>query len=308
MVLTCAVGADVEARFTTLVRTKDLPASARPFFMEPAKASDLWKRFPDNAILRIAARLDGSAAAAAFVDLAPLEARQTIYKSFQPLAALVGMDLERDIAPNVGPDWGLCILPAAVASNMPMGMAALAVRPGKKDIAIDHALYRGVEFLAGLALFDYNRRHPEEPIRLQTLRQDNVEIKYLKNDKLFPAGFQPAWALKDGYLLLMTSPDAVARFGTAAPASVKLAAPIRAAAGGSAPFLRLSCKQLAKALRDQRSVVVSHVAAQNGIAEAAAGLGFDDVLAVIDIFDNVEITRSSGAGQTSVLLRVTPVK
>ena len=218
------------------------------------------------------------------------------------------MDLERDIAPNVGPDWGLCILPAVTSSNVPMAMAALAVRPGKKDIAIDHALYRGVEFLAGLALFDYNRRHPEEPIRLQTLRQDNVEIKYLKNDKLFPAGFQPAWALKDGYLLLTTSPDAVAQFRSAAPASVKLAAPIRSMTIGSAPFLRLSCKQLAKALRDQRSVVVSHAAAQNGISATAAGRAFDDVLAVLDIFDNVVITRSSGAGQTSVLLRIAPAK
>ena len=41
---------------------------------------------------------------------------------------------------------------------------------------------------------------------------DKVEIKYLANDKAYPPGLQPAFALKGGYLVLASSPEAIRRF------------------------------------------------------------------------------------------------
>ncbi|HEV3024343.1 MAG TPA: hypothetical protein VGX76_17830, partial [Pirellulales bacterium] len=239
VVVSCTVQEKIEIKLTLLARADDLPAGARAAFVEPARPSDLWQRFPDNAILGMAGKIDGRDVADAFTELAPPEARQSLLKNLQPLAALAGLDLARDIAPNVGPDWGFCILPAADPNKMPQAIAALAVRPGAKDIAVDQALLRGVNLVTGIALFDYNRRHQDDPIRFNTLRQQNVEINYLTNDKVLPPGFQPAWALKDGYLLLTTTPEAVARFRAAAAATV----------GAEAPLLRISSTELAKLLR-----------------------------------------------------------
>jgi hypothetical protein len=178
-------------------------------------------------------------------------------------------------------------------------MAALAVRPGPKDLAIDQALYRGVHVLASVALFDYNRRHPDDPIRTQTLKQDNVEIKYLSNDNLFPPGFQPACALKDGYLLLATIPDAIARFRPAA-------AP--APASGEIPLLRISPKGLAKVLREHRESVIDQIAANNQMSKMAAALKLDNALAALDLVERIEIARSGGSGQASFVLRISPAK
>jgi hypothetical protein len=163
---------------------------------------------------------------------------------------------------------------------------------------VDQALLRGVHFVAGLALFDYNRRHPDDPIRVSTLRQQNVDVNYLSNDKLLPPGFQPAWALKDGYLLLTTTPEAIARFRPAAEAP----------ASTEAPLMRLSSVELAKLLRAHRQAVLDHIAAKNDIPKQAAAQGLDITLSLLDLIERMEIVRSGGSGQASLILRIYPSK
>jgi hypothetical protein len=162
-------------------------------------------------------------------------------------------------------------------------------------------MYRGVDFLAGLSMFDYNRRHKSDPILLRVRRQDKVEIKYLTNAKAFPPGVQPAWALKDGYLLLATTPEAILRFQSGA-------AKIDQAPAAEAPLLRISSKDLAKVFRDHRDFFAGKIGAANQIQDADAAKGLDEVVSVLNLFDRIELTRSSGAGQTSLVLRLSPAK
>jgi hypothetical protein len=298
VVISCAAQDKIEVKLTLLARVEDLPAGTRAAFVEPARPSELWRRFPDNAIFSMAGKIDGRELADAFMELAPPEARQGIKNSLQPLAALAGLDLARDLAPNIGPDWGFCISPATEPMKVPQAIAALAVRPEPKDSPVDQALLRGVHFVAGLALFDYNRRHPDDPIRLSKLRQQDVEVHYLSNDKVLPPGFQPAWALKDGYLLLTTTPEAVARFRAAGAA----------AASTEAPLMRLSSIELAKLLRAHRQAVTDHIAAKNDIPKQAAAQGLDAALSLLDLVERVEIARSGGSGQFSLILRIYPTK
>ncbi len=297
IIVSCSAQDNLEVKLTILAREQDLPASARPFFMEPARPAELWQRFPDDAILSIAGAVEGSALADAFGDLAPPEVRKTFQKTVQPLIALAGIDLATDIAPNIGPAWGMCVLPGTAANALPQAIAAIGIRPGTKDVGVDQAIYRGAYFLAGLALFEYNRQHADNPIAMRTLRQGPVEVKYLANDKLLPPGFQPACALKDGYLLLATSPDAIARFGTttATPAP-----------GPEVPFLRLSAVELAKTLRQYRQPLIDHIAANDRVPNTVAARDFDNFLAILDLLARVEVTRASGAGQSSFVLRVVP--
>jgi hypothetical protein len=286
-----------EFKVSLLAREKDLPAPVSGLFTEAPRPSALWRHFPDNAIVRMVAPLEGKALAEALVDMAPSDTRLAFQRIVQPVAALAGIDLARDFASHVGPDFGLCILPATDGKGCPQVIAALAFHSSAKDAGTDRAFYRAVPFLAGLALVDYNRRNPDDPIRLETTKRQDVEITYLANDKLFTAGFQPACALKDGYLLLMTSPETVTQFAkTTAPATD----------GSVRPLLCISAKELAKVLRQHRQRVVNQIAASNQIAEADAAQRLDNTLSVLDLVDRVEINQQSGAGQFSLVLRVSP--
>jgi hypothetical protein len=174
---------------------------------------------------------------------------------------------------------------------MPQVIAALAVRPGKKQV--DTALLRGIQFLAGLFLFEYNSRHPDDPIRL---RQDG-DTKYLLSDKLFPPGWQPACTLKDGYLLIASSPDGIRQFR---PGQRNVET------GSETPLLRVAAAPLSKTLRLNRQAILDHLAAKNKIPVAGAARDFDNALSVLDLLDRVEIVHAGGAGQASFSLRILP--
>jgi hypothetical protein len=301
LVLSVAAEDKLEFKLSVLARTKDLKDSARQFFMESAQPSDLWSRFPDNAIFSMAGRMQGGELAEA-LDFLPAEVRKLVDKILPPIAAMAGLDLAKDIAPHVGPDWGLCVLPATDPKKLPQVIAAVAVQPGPNDSAVDSALYHAVHSYVGLSLLNYNRKHQDDPIRLLTLKQEKVEVTYLANNTFFPPGFQPACALKDGYLLLTTTPEAVARFRTGTgPAGPK-------AEITEAPLLRISSTELAKALREHRQVAIEQLAATSQISRLDATQGVDETLSMLGLFDRIEITRSSGSGQANVVLRFTPAK
>ena len=58
VVVSCDVGAHLEARLTLLTRTADLPPAARKWLEQPPQASALWSYFPPNAVLSIAGRTE----------------------------------------------------------------------------------------------------------------------------------------------------------------------------------------------------------------------------------------------------------
>jgi Protein of unknown function (DUF3352) len=297
IVVTFAAQDSLELKLTVLARDNDKPASARPWFTEPPQTSEIWKRFPDNAIFSMAGRVDVATLADSILSLSPPDVRQQMQKFLQPLTTMAGLDLNKDVAPYIGPDWGLCLMPAADPQKMPMALAALAVQPGKKTFGVDQALYQGIQFLAGFSLLDFNRRHPNDPMALRTLQQDKVEVKYLAHATAFPSGVQPALALKDGYLLLATNPEAILKFRETTPPRIK---------AGEVPLVRISSKELAKVLREHHSAFVEHMAAQNTISKVAAAQELDKAVSMLDLLGPIEITHTGSPGQMSVILRIHP--
>lgn len=287
---------NIEFKVSVMAREKDLQGAARDFFLEPARASAVWSRFPDDALVTVAGHTDFATVAESAAAFLSPEARKLVQRVLQPIAILGGLDLRKDVVPNVGPDWGFCLMPAKDSKSLPQLLAAIAVRSGVDDA--DQGLYRGVHGFASLAMFDYNRRHEDDPIRLRTQRQGDVEVKYLANDNVFPTGFQPACALKDGYLLLATSPGAVGRFRAGAGAAVTRA---------EAPLVRVSARELAKVVRDHRQLAVDQIAARNQLAPKDAAQTLDDALSVLDLFERMEIARSGGSSQSNFVLRLSPL-
>src|SRR5262249_11176581 len=117
-------------------------------------------------------------------------------------------DLVKDLLPNIGPDWGVCVLPAKNPHHLPHALGALAVKPGQNGPRIDQSLFEGLQRLVGLGVLKYNQNHPGA-IRLHTVKQDTTAVLYLTGEKSFPPGMEPACALKDGYLLFASSAETI---------------------------------------------------------------------------------------------------
>ena len=133
---------------------------------------------------------------------------------------------------------------------------ALRLSPGPKDTALDKQTYSALQAFARLAVVPYNQQHTPR-IVVKTLNQAGVEVTYLANAKAFPPGVQPAFALKEGYLVLASSPAAVARFGKPRPRA-------------DAPLLRLSLRELGRQLEANRPYLTRALAERQNLTPAAA--------------------------------------
>lgn len=268
MVLSLVAGETVDVQLTLLGRSRDLPAAAQRVLREGMSPSDLWQRFPTPAMVRLAGRVDALALTEVVGEFAPPLVRQKAADAFQrALGAAFGLDPFKDILPQLGPDWGLCIAPAQ-GKDFPHALLALAVRPGNPDAPVDQTIVKAIHFFAGIALFEYNRTHPD-PIRVKTVKQDNVEIKYLENDKVFPSGCQPALALKDGYLLLASSPEAIRQFRPRPPVETD-----------AVNLLDVSLGETARWLRGRREKVIPFLAEKNQVTPQQAAQNLEGFLAL----------------------------
>ena len=238
--VTLTIEDDAQIKISLQANPDQLPKWAKSAFTQTAPASSLWQRFPDQSIVTIAAQLDFAGIVDGFKSLLPEPDRKAFSAAIQNnLQAILKLDLFADILPNLGPDWGVCVLPAKNSQQLPLVMAAVAVRPGTKKPAVDQKLFEAVHSFTGLAMLDYNSKHPDAIIRLETMMQGKIEVKYLSSAAAFPPGVQPACALKDGYLIFASATEAIAQFNApdVRPGSLK-----------ETPLLRLSTRELAKLL------------------------------------------------------------
>jgi hypothetical protein len=299
--ITLVADTKLELRLALQGRAADMPPWAEPLFTETPPPSVLWQRFPEPSILTVAGRTDFAGLVKGVLDTLPPAERAKLAEGLQGgLKLITRLDLMRDVLPSLGPDWGLCILPAADGSKLPQVITALAAKHGNGGETaepVDEALFKGVQLLAGLAVLDHNRKNPEAPINIESIQQGATSVKFLSQPRLFPAGFRPAWALKDGFLVFATSPEAIARFGPRAGA---------AASKSETPLLHLSPPELAQLLRLRRSQVVQDIRHKHQLSADDAERRLDQLLALLDLFDAVSLTQRSEPGQATWSLRVLP--
>src|SRR5262249_33303497 len=159
------------------------------------------------------------------------------------VGAALDKDVRKDLLPNLGPDFGLCVMAPENAEKgwIPQAVFALKVRPGDKPPFVDQAGLSSITSLAQLVVIDHNGKNTDGMV-LTTEVRDKEEIKCLVNPKRFPPGLSPAFTLRDGYLLLATTPDALRSFG----------APRRAEEVSEMPLLRVSLKELRRYIDSHR--------------------------------------------------------
>jgi hypothetical protein len=290
--LTLALEKDVRLTLTLRARTEDLPPAAKRLLAEAACPSEVWDRFPPDALFAVAGRIDPVALLETLGDFQTKEARDALSGALErAFGATSSKDFVREVLPALGPDWGLCLIAPAAAEKgpLPHGLLAVRLRPDK---GADEAVLSAVDFYARFAALSF--RNQGKAVAPRSLRQDRTEVRYLAGEGAFPPGVQPAYALKDGYLVFASSPEAVRRFGPASSSK----------SSGEVPLLRLSARGLREYLAERREALVPLAAEKHGLSKEEAGRRLDGLVAGLRLLDRVEISQSSEAGRLSLTLRL----
>lgn len=294
----CTLGTDtIELRLGGLTRSELLPPVARQILAEGDKVTDLWGRFPPQTLLTVAGRFspgrwddffDGVLTKGAGPAARDLAARN------------VGGGL-----PQLGPDWGVCVtLPPAGEKNwLPRVLAA--VRAPAPERSGEASLLPAANGAVAFLVLVYNSSHNDQ-IEVRTVNQGDVEVRYLVNEKAFPPGLRPAYALKGGYLVAASSPEAMELFG-AVPSTAEMQTP-EAPPGGHAaaetPILRLSFDQLERYLRERRGEIVAFIADQTGLPKSEVAEKLTHLAEHLALFHGVEVTHRADPESFALTLRI----
>ena len=131
-------------------------------------------------------------------------------------------------------------------------------------------------------------------ISLRSRILDGTEIKYLANDKEFPPGLQPAFACRGGYLVLGSTPAAIARFAARTPNQ----------GAANCPFLQILIPPLLAYLRERQETLAAYHAAHDGLNKAEALGGLERLTAFLELLDRVDIDSHSIPNGLAWSLRV----
>jgi hypothetical protein len=291
---------DLELKLSFRIREERLPAAARKLVERGSQPSELWQRFPEHALLTVAGRFDPNAWDEFVTSLLNEGERQALHKAVDRGAgAALGKDVGRDVLPFLGPDWGFCIAPAPVAEKawFPRMTWALRVRQGDQQPSVDRVLLNGLNTLATLAVFAYNTSH-DDRLALRVTFDGPVEVRHLIGEKAFPPGLQPAFAYKDGYLLVASSPQAIRSFGANGPPH-----PVGASAR-EIPLLRLSFAALGQFLKDRQAALTPYLAEKSRLAPGEVARKIQNLIDGIALFDRLDLAHYSAHNQHSVVLRI----
>ncbi|HEV3203648.1 MAG TPA: hypothetical protein VGY77_04665 [Gemmataceae bacterium] len=294
---------DLELGMVIQAGTDRVPGPMRKMFIKDLQASELWRYFPENALLAVAGRVDSLALTEFVSGFIPEEGRKAIRETVDRAAGAAFDKDVVDILPYIGPDWGLCILAPAPAETtvFPHLIAALRILPGEKNNPMDQIALNALNAFSLVAVFSYNSNHQDQ-LSLKTLDRDNVKIKYFTNEKLFPPGIQPAYAWKDGFLIVASSPSAIQSFH-ASPSTTETAG-----SPSEIPVLRLSVREWRRFLKVHSDGLASFIAEKDQITKEDAVRRLKDLITGFELLDRVEIGQRSSPDQFTMVLRLRPAK
>lgn len=289
-----------DLRLTLAVKPDATLPGGRRLFATPPRASDLWARFGEHTLLALAGQVDAAGLSNFVGDFLTADVRKAVRDSANVrVGAVLDQDLSRDVLPALGPDWGFAVFaPPADKGWFPQMLWALRVRPGRGKQPVEQSLLGALDSLARAAVLGFNLEHADAPMRLHVVEQDRVKIKYLANDKLFPPGFQPAFAYKDGYLVLASSPDAIRRLG---PARTP------AAPGEAVPLIRASLRGWRDYLKERRRELAEYLVREKQIPHEEADRRLGNLIDGLELLEGFDLSeRWVRPGQLTLGLRLRP--
>ena len=295
------VGADAELGVSLQFDPAKVPAGAKGWLVGDRTPSALWAAVPDDALFAVAGRVKATDILDFLTSIAPADDKKGVRETIeQTLGPIVGKDKLPLVLDALGPDWALWVAPPAKGTKdaVPVLVAALKVQTdGPKGVEASKALVQALEYGFQTGRIAYNATHKDQ-LELREEKDGDAVIKSLTGDA-FPAGVRPCFALKGGYLVVSTSPDAIKEFkaptGTPKP-------------GGEVPLARFNAT-LARDYLLSHGPALAKVLSAAGAGEAKELAQQLDALAlVLEPVGKVELLARGDASGLKVMLRVKTVK
>jgi hypothetical protein len=207
----------IEVGVSLRFQPEKLPADVQKFLASFREASTAEELIPKNALFGFAAHARATDLIELIAALAPIEAgkkgvREWIEQTLSPTVG--GRDTLKLVLDSLGPNWAVWAEPPVKDSPVPVFVAAIEISgEGEKRAKAEKSLVQAIDAGFLLARIAYNSIHTDQ-IALEEERdpKTGAVIKSLVNEKGFPPGFRPSFAIQKGYLVLATSPDVIKRF------------------------------------------------------------------------------------------------
>jgi hypothetical protein len=296
-----ALGGEIEISLAVKGKVDQLPASIGKLAKSMAKRSDLWAAFPEDALFAAAGRVDAAALYEAWGELMPKASKEAADAELQrTFGSMLGKDFVKEVLPALGPDVGLYVTapPGGGKEWAPRALAAVRVARGGEDDPTDEAVFSGVESWAQLYVLAHNKQNPERTLSLKTTRIKKSKARYLDGEGVFPAGVQPAFALRGGYLVLATSLAELRRFDPPSPSRTS----------GPVPLARSSVKAVRAYLKERRDPLAEALAARLKTSKEKAAERIDEWRANLELIDRVELRQQTDGDRLTLTLALRPAK
>jgi hypothetical protein len=258
-----------------------------------ARPDALARRIPNTAIATAAVSIDVPAAYDVLFDLVPSGDRPRIETVLEAVRGfLLGRELRKEILPRVGPAVIAYVeAPASEATRLPIvGVVELRGESGERGVAaaIDNALR------TLCCLYALDPRHQAGQLRVESQQRGALRVTSFGGPN---APF--AYGLGPDCLVVGTSADAVARFGTGEP-DARLAATRSAYFPDARAYAAVDVPRVARAARSRHDALARHLAASRGVPFEEAAHDLDGALALFDLFDTAFFALAIDDDLTSV--------
>ncbi len=288
---------DIDLSLCVRMQTSALPEPARRFFAGLSQPSMLWGYFPDRVIFAAAGRIDLASFAEMVAEFVPEDSRQKLLAGLsQGTLALLGRDFQKDVLPNLGPDWGYYLAaPPAGEPWFPHSVVAVSVQNPGPGRPLDQVLFDSLRMAVGFGIL--SQTGDKSAVQLKNASQGNIPIVYLQSEVFFPSGFQPALAAKASCLVLASSPAALLRFAETRPAGKPDQGP------EGVLLARLSLRAARDYLKERRRPLLAALDKNQQLEKRLDGL-----LSALELFDGVDLRLRTEPDQANLTLHFRPAK
>jgi hypothetical protein len=296
---------EIEVGVSVRFQSGKLPDDLKRWLIGPASGSRPAALIPKNALVGAAGHLRASELIDLVASLAPVEAGKPGVKEWLNLALgpVVGRDKLPLVLNALGPDWAAWAEPPVQGGFLPTLVAAVEISGTGEDRArAEKSLTQGIEFGFQMLRVAYNASHTDQiELKEEKDPKSGAIVRSLVNDKGFPPGFRPSFALVKGYLVLATAPEAIQRF-TPPVFDNPIMPPHQTLARLSGPaareYLQTHGEKLAKFL------VEMHVAAD----ERKTREIFGTLAAALELIDSAELLARPDENGLQLAVKVKPAR
>jgi hypothetical protein len=237
--------------------------------------------------------------------MAPVEPGKPGVKEWlnQAVGPVVGRGNLPLILDALGPNWAAWAVPPEEGALLPTGVVAIEIGgPPESREKAEAAILDGLQTAFTLARFAYNGSHPADD-QIESVQEKDPRtgavIRSLVNEKGFPPGFRPSFAIQKGYLVLATHPNAIRRFDPPRPAGKAEDDRTLARFSGtrSRDYLRANGAKLAKFLHQLGAGDEDMIRGQ-----------IADIADVLELLESAEVVARAREDTLRIALRINTAK